>query len=184
VRTLKRASVHVIAVAGLLMLPLAGMASAATTPGFNCPNPAHKYPPGQCKKLAMSTSKVEPGGAVKVDGSGFAPNSAVQVYLGAFDQSVATVVTDGSGAFSTKVLVPRNVTTGGKDIVLKGADVAGAPYEMAGHLDVVRSGNSLSQQLAGSDASGIGLAAVSGGLVLVALVGALGASRRRKAGAV
>jgi len=169
----------IIAAAGLLLMPLAGIAAAGNQNGENCPNPAGKYPPGQCKKLALSTSKVSAGGAVKVDGSGFAPNSPVQVYLGTFDQSLATVVTDASGAFSTSVVVPKDSATGGKDLVLKGADNTGAPYEMAGHVNVVTPSD-LNKQLSGSDSSAIGLGAVVGGLVLISIVGAIGVTRRRK----
>ena len=147
--------------------------------GHNCPNPAGKYPPGQCKKVSLSSNAVERGSSVEVNGDGFSPNTPVQVFLGS-GMSLGTVVTDASGAFSSKLAVPANATLGQGQVTVKGADEAGAPLALSSDVNILAQ-PAAATSTGGGDGSSVALLAVAAGLV--ALGGAaLVAARRRRAG--
>lgn len=142
----------------------------------NCPNPAGKYPPGQCKKVSLSSNAVERGQSVEVNGDGFSPNSPVNVFLGP-DQSIATVVTDATGAFSAKVAVPANATVGERQITVKGADDAGTPTAMSSDVNILAK-PAASTTTGGGDSS-IALLAVAAGLVALGGAAVVAARKRR-----
>jgi len=150
--------------------------------GHNCPNPAGKYPPGQCKQVSLSSNAVERGSTVEVNGDGFSPNSPVQVFLGS-GESLGTVVTDANGAFSSKLAVPANATVGAGQVTVKGADGVGAPLALSSDVNILAQPAAATTSPGGGDGSSVALLAVAAGLV--ALGGAaLVAARRRRAGAV
>lgn len=65
------------------------------------------------------------GEAVQVSGSGFAPGSNVSITLESTPVLLRTVTTDGAGAFSTTVEIPRGTTPGRHTLKATGANPAG-----------------------------------------------------------
>lgn len=146
--------------------------------GSGCPNKQNKYPPGQCYKVSLSSSSVARGDSVQVDGDGFSPNSPVNVFLGT-GEGIATIVTDASGAFSTKVQVPATAETGQKQIMLKGLDDTGAPVAVSNDVNILAK-RAASSSSSGGDSS-IALLAVAGGFVALGGAAVVAARKRREA---
>src|SRR3954447_22176462 len=88
-------------------LVVAGLAFTATTaiaapPNPKCPNPAGKYPPGQCKFLT-STTQAHPGDPVSVSGTGFSANCGVAIKLD--NTTLSNLDTDSTGSFTGQVTI-------------------------------------------------------------------------------
>ncbi|MBG0566532.1 fibronectin type III domain-containing protein [Actinoplanes aureus] len=76
---------------------------------------------------------VQPGETVTIRGSGYAPNSTVEVVVYSAPVSLGTVLTDDNGEFSLDIAVPANLA-GTHSIVAVGADPDGNVRSM--RLDV------------------------------------------------
>jgi hypothetical protein len=81
----------------------------AAPPHPKCPNPAGKYPPGQCKFKTTKTS-AHPGDPVQVQGTGFSKNCGVTIKLDL--TTIGATKTDGNGTFSGTAKIPTNTKPG------------------------------------------------------------------------
>ena len=99
---------------------------------------------------------VAPGDRITVRGSGYLPNSSVDVVLYSTSQVLGTVVADGTGAFTATVTVPSGLTDGTHHLVAAGVDGDGAPRYLV--VEVTVTGGVAAAGPAGATA----LAAVSG----------------------
>jgi hypothetical protein len=70
-------------------------------------------------------SSAEPGEALVVKGSGYAPYSSVTITIYSSPQVLATVQADGQGAFEQSVTVPEGLPTGTHSFVAAGVDKNG-----------------------------------------------------------
>ena len=88
--------------------------------------------------IAVSDSSPIVGGQVTVSGTGFAPNSNVEVFLRPSGQRLATTTADAAGAVSVSVTIPAG-TTGSVTLELVGLDAAGNPLVRSVGLTIVDS---------------------------------------------
>lgn len=157
-------AVAVAAVALLALVALGGGAAlGAEAPPAKCPNAAGYYPPGQCKKLLVSRTRVVPGGSLQVSASGYAPGSAVSIELP--ERRLARGTADGQGRLALGLEVPADTASGDYELTSVGTDEAGHPLVLAAAVSVAEDGAT------GGSAPPlvVGGAALAGG-VLVALV--------------
>lgn len=96
-----------VLIAGGLALS-AGTAGAAP-PSPKCPNPAGRYPPGQCK-FTTSRTAARPGSVLHVEGTGFSANCGVTIKLD--DETMGGLPTNGRGSFAGKVTIPTDADPG------------------------------------------------------------------------
>lgn len=75
--------------------------------------------------VTLSSTTPTAGGPLTVSGSGFAPNSDVQIIIESDPILLATVTADGSGAFSVEVTIPASLS-GEHLIIATGIDPAGS----------------------------------------------------------
>jgi hypothetical protein len=110
---LRRVSSAGIVVLCLCFAAFMGVGTAhAKEKGHNCPNPAGKYPPGQCK-FVTSTDAGPPGTKVKVGGAGYSKNNTVTLSMHSAKAVVlGTFHTDSSGAWGGTVVIPSGAATG------------------------------------------------------------------------
>ncbi len=83
---------------------------------------------GALAQVSLSSYNGGPGAQVKVSGSAFPANTALNVSLaqqGASVVSTAAVTTDSNGNFSTQVTIPSNAGTGSVWIVMAAAQASG-----------------------------------------------------------
>ncbi|WP_448614681.1 fibronectin type III domain-containing protein [Modestobacter sp. URMC 112] len=99
---------------------------------------------------------VAAGEEVTVRGTGYLPNSSVDVLLYSTPQVLTTVVADGTGAFTATVTVPSGLADGTHHLVAAGVDADGAPRYLV--TEVTVAGGVAAAGPAGSTA----LAAVGG----------------------
>lgn len=119
---------------------------------------------GADPNAGITTKTVAPGKKVDVSGSGYLPNSDVTITLNSTPVLLATAKTDSSGAFSTKVTIPKNTALGAHSLVLAGRDVNGNEVSSVLSLNVAwlpATGNSATSQ------SIFSLFLILGGFVLV-----------------
>ncbi|MCU1596178.1 MAG: hypothetical protein JWO12_3570 [Frankiales bacterium] len=127
-----------LAVAGLATLTLAPSAVAAP-PGTGCKPVQGKpaYPPGQCKKPAISDSSPSRGEKVTVySGEGeFTKDSSVTVELHSTVYSLGTVTADSTGGATVSFTIPSSISTGRHAVVFSG-DALGLPNTVSVGLTV------------------------------------------------
>ncbi len=87
---------------------------------------------------AIASKTVAPGDKVDVSGSGYQPNSDVTITLNSTPLLLATVKTNSSGTFSTKVTIPRNTSLGAHSLVIAGKDANGNAVSSVLSLSVVQ----------------------------------------------
>ena len=154
----------------------AGVAAHAAPPNPKCPNPAGKYPPGQCK-FVTSTSSAVPGGTVSVAGTGFSKNCGVTIKLDT--TAIGHTSTNGNGSFSGKVTIPTSATPGNHNLT---ANDDCSAFVLGEHFTVLPAAATTSN---GSGLPHTGLVLwpmLGGGVALVAFgSGLIVAGRRRRA---
>lgn len=179
-RSINRA-LAAVAVAGVSTLAVATPVLAAP-PGPGCAPQAGKpaYPPGQCKKAAVSDSTATPGQPLTASsGEGqFDNNSSVSVELHSTTVALGTVTTNSAGEAVVTFTVPKSLGAGRHEVAFTG-QFFGVTRTVAVPFTVVGGATA-----AGTlPFSGFGLTAAS--LVGVGLIGAGTASvlvgRRRAA---
>jgi titin len=79
-------------------------------------------------------STTAPGATITLKGSGYAPNSTVELIVYSSPVSLGTVLTDGKGEFSVDVVVPPSLPVGDHTLAAVGADKDGNVRAM--RLDV------------------------------------------------
>lgn len=140
-----------------------------------------QYEPGG--SLTLSPSTVLAGGQVTVSGTGFAPASPVQLTIDPDPAHLATVTTDGAGAFSAEVTIPASLS-GEYTIVATGTDSVGSVLALSAVLSVTTSGvpptstSPSSTSRSGSDP--MVLAIAGAGIVVMTGLVLLVATRRRR----
>lgn len=73
--------------------------------------------PATAPGISVSATSVAAGGAVTVNGSGFAAGVAIRLELHSTPVALGDVVTDGNGAFSAAVSIPKDTAAGAHTIV-------------------------------------------------------------------
>jgi titin len=94
-------------------------------------------PPADSPKLDTpkgEDSTTKPGATMTIKGSGYAPNSTVELVVYSTPISLGTVITDNNGEFSVDVVVPPTLPIGDHSIAAVGADPQGNVRAM--RLDV------------------------------------------------
>ncbi len=122
----------------------------ATSVGLVAAASAQTYPPSGCE-LQLSTTRIVPGGTVRVDGCGFLPAATVRFALRVCGSviGVGSVRADRDGRISTTLEIPEDVPGGkavlqargrgtdGRMLVLQGVSGVDAPCaseEVSGHV--------------------------------------------------
>jgi hypothetical protein len=126
---------------------------------------------------------VKVGEQVQLSGTGYLPNSTVELIMYSTPTSLATVVADADGAFEIMVTVPAGLANGTHHLVAAGVDVDGKPRYLV--VEVTVSGGVATVATTGSGLAYTGFTAlpfVGAGVLALALGGGLlVASRRRQA---
>jgi len=112
------------------------VASAPSSSATAAPPVIPPTPPVTSEKLETpkdADDTTRPGETITIRGSGYAPNSTVEIVVYSAPVSLGTVVTDSNGEFSVDVVVPPKLV-GTHSIVAQGADPDGNVRSM--RLDV------------------------------------------------
>ncbi|MFG1608043.1 fibronectin type III domain-containing protein [Actinoplanes sp. NPDC049265] len=88
-------------------------------------------------------NEVSPGERLTLIGTGFAPYSTVTITLYSDPQVLATVTTDGDGAFRYTVDVPAGLSAGDHTLVAAGVDPDGNPFSRTLSVTVAGDGDQL-----------------------------------------
>lgn len=144
-----------------------------------------QYPPSQCQ-LQLSRSTVAAGGTLRASGSGYNPNSSVNIQLSPGGQVLATATADGNGQFARDITIPTDVAAGRYTVAATGYRNA-APYQLTADLTVTSesAGAAAEQSRSGgatlprTGAFIAGLAAIGAALTGAGTVAVLAARRRR-----
>jgi len=83
------------------------------------------------------------GSTVTLTGSGYAPNSTVNVYIYSTPTLLGTVVTDGSGSFSKAFTIPTTLAPGSHHLVAAGVDANGNPRYLVSSVTVAQGSGTL-----------------------------------------
>src|SRR5436305_3375991 len=116
-------------------VPFATSGFAASKP--KCPNNGGHYPPGQCKKMQMSSSTVSPGGLLTLDATGFASGETVQVILHSQPVVLGTTTANSSGEAVIGVRIPKSTTPGTHTVIMRGLS---SGVEVSSTIQVAGSG--------------------------------------------
>lgn len=143
--------------AALLMLPVAAH--------------AQEYPPSS-GDLEVPSDTAEPGGAVTISGSGYAPNTTVTITVNGVQ--VATVTTDGTGAFTATITLPTGVT-GDVEIAATGTGADGETRVLSATVTVAGDGSTLPRTGSSGTFPAVGMA-----LVLLCMGAAFVVATRRR----
>ncbi|MGY1803036.1 LPXTG cell wall anchor domain-containing protein [Blastococcus sp. SYSU D00922] len=150
-----------------------GSTPAPTTPApaSSTPVPAPATVPAGNGPLGTpqgAVTSVAPGQKLTLTGSGYAPNSAVELYVYSTPQRIGSVTADASGRFSVVVTLPTGLVAGKHSLVATGLDANGAPRFL--RMDVT-----LGKRLAATGAdvvvpavAGVAALALGGGLIALA----------------
>jgi hypothetical protein len=76
------------------------------------------------------------GQSVPLSGSGYAPNSAVSLYVYSPRTLLLTVTTNAQGSFSTTVTIPADLAPGARQLVGAGVDGSGNPRYLRSDVTV------------------------------------------------
>ncbi|GHE11628.1 fibronectin type III domain-containing protein [Klenkia taihuensis] len=152
---------------------------SATRPGVTVPGPVKPtavptQDNGDIVGPSGPISKITAGQTLTLQGSGYAPNSTVELLVFSSPVSLGTVVTDENGSFSVEVTVPANLANGTHHLVATGVDANGNVRNLV--ITVTVSGGVATLATTGFDAVPV---AVGGGLVLLTGAGLLVGARRR-----
>ncbi|SDF68600.1 fibronectin type III domain-containing protein [Klenkia brasiliensis] len=145
-----------------------------TVPGPATPASVPTKDDGDIVGPAGPISKITAGQKITLEGTGYAPNSTVELLVYSSPVSLGTVVTDENGSFSVEVTVPANLANGTHHLVATGVDPSGNVRNLV--IAVTVSGGQAVLATTGFDAVPV---AVGGGLVLLAGAGLLVGARRR-----
>jgi|FLYL01.1.fsa_nt_gi hypothetical protein len=94
-------------------------------------------PAVQGDQPSIDPISLPPGGAVRVSGQGFLPDSRAGIYLFSTPSLLTTTVTDEEGAFSILVQIPAGTPAGEHSIVVMGIDPNGEPRTLVGTIEVM-----------------------------------------------
>lgn len=119
-------------------------------------------------------SSVTAGQKLTLVGTGFAPNSTVQVTVFSSPVSLGTVVTDATGSFSVEVTVPADLANGTHTLVATGIAPDGSTRNLV--ITVTVSGGVATLANTGFD---VAVPLTGGALALLAGAGLLVGARRR-----
>ncbi|MGI8794042.1 MAG: hypothetical protein ACR2H3_12875 [Acidimicrobiales bacterium] len=205
-KTLRRVSVGAV-VAALAVAPLfvvgAFAAASPCAPGQPTGRPPgepptqapgqpairpSQYPPGQCQ-LELSRSVSQQGGQLQVSGSGYDPNSTVNLELFSTPRNLGSVTADAQGQFAATVTIPLDAEVGAHTLSATGFR-NGAPYQLTADLTVTAAGvtgvptNVGGGSLPRTGAFIAGLTALGAALTGAGTVAVLAARRRRATQAV
>jgi LPXTG-motif cell wall-anchored protein len=86
--------------------------------------------------LTLSSDTVQAGGQVGVSGTGFGPNTTVQLTIQSDPVHLATVTTTTGGTFSANVTVPTSFS-GTHTIVAAGVDASASVRVLAAQIQVL-----------------------------------------------
>ena len=133
--TVSRAAsgVTVLALSGLALLGVASPASAHHRPGHNggpgsnCPNPAGKYPPGQCnpQSASVNDSSLTPGAPVTYRAQGYMPGAPVVITLFSTPVKLGTATADSFSFVSKALTIPMGTALGSHKLVSTGLGANG-----------------------------------------------------------
>lgn len=151
--------------------------SVALAAAEKCPNPAGKYPPGQCSKvLGVSAQTLAPGHAFQFSGDDFAANSPTTLDLHTTTYHLGTFMANASGVVSGTTMIPAGVTDGSHTLSLSGVDAQGRSLLESVKVTIVGGSHATSGGLPFSGTNtvlpltgaGLGMV-VAGGLTLITL---------------
>jgi LPXTG-motif cell wall-anchored protein len=115
----------------------AGSTTALTTEVVPEPRPAPVVPESSGQLVPKSPlDDVTVGERIEVSGSGYLPNSTVVLVVYSTPQVLGTVVTDGTGAFTTTVQLPAGLPAGSHTLVASGVDPDGNPRDLTSPVTV------------------------------------------------
>ncbi|CAB4928940.1 MAG: hypothetical protein F2825_09695 [Actinobacteria bacterium] len=148
--------------------------SGITIPGPATPASVPTQDNGDITGPAGPISTLTAGQTITLQGSGYAPNSTVQLLVYSSPVSLGTVVADQNGNFSVEVTVPANLANGTHHLVATGVDAQGNVRNLV--ITVTVSGGVATLATTGFDAVPV---AVGGALVMLVGGGLLVGARRR-----
>ncbi|MGY1762746.1 hypothetical protein ACI79G_19430 [Geodermatophilus sp. SYSU D00779] len=120
----------------------AGSTTALTTEVVPEPRPAPVVPESSGPLVPKTPlDDVTAGERIEVSGTGYLPNSTVVLVVYSTPQVLGTVVTDGTGAFSTTVQLPAGLPIGPHTLVASGVDPDGNPHDLTSPVAVTASSN-------------------------------------------
>jgi LPXTG-motif cell wall-anchored protein len=134
-----------------------------------------QYPPSQCG-LRLGQSQARPGEPVSVAGDGYKGNSGVSIDFHSTTTNLSDPTTNGSGSFSTSVVIPSNATPGQHTITATGTNPDGTPRELSAAITITGGSGNLPRT--GSSSKTIPLTV--GGIGLIVAGGAAVAFARRR----
>ncbi len=143
---------------------MVAVAPAATAAG--------PYPPSTCDNLSVSTTTPLEGASITITGENFAPNASIRLELHSAVSTLATVRSDGNGAFSVRVTLPAGVT-GTHQIVPVGGLVAGCPQKSV-TITIQANGGTNGNGTGGGSNGGTAFTGVDIALLLAIAAGLLG----------
>jgi len=109
---------HAYTVAGTYTVSVTvddGIRSASTTVEIVVDEPAPVYTP----EIAVDPTQVAPGGTIRVTGTGFAPDEAIELRLG--DGAPVSTTSNGDGVIDTELTVPADTVDGEYPVTAVGA---------------------------------------------------------------
>lgn len=168
VQALAAASITGVAVLGF-QVPAA---VAQPSPGFNCPNPAGNYPPGQCRRAATDDTPQRGQSISVTSGSGsFTPGESVQVrVLG----MVFNLTADSTGNVTATFTIPSDAKCGRTNVVFDGASSSDVSVPINVDCAAAAAQRNRALPTTGADhiaeltLAGVGLVAVGGAVVVAA----------------
>ena len=152
--------------------------NGVTVPGPTVPAAVPTKDDGDITGPAGAISSLSAGRKATLQGSGYAPNSTVQLTVFSSPVSLGTVVTDQNGAFSVEVTIPANLANGTHHLVATGIAPDGTTRNLV--ITVTVSGGVATLATTGFDAVPV---ALGGGLFLLAGAGLVVGARRRSTNA-
>jgi LPXTG-motif cell wall-anchored protein len=141
------------------------------------------YPSRSECQLRLDQSAASRGERVTLAGSGYRGGSDVELTLNSNPISLGNVTTNGSGAFSTSVVIPQSAPIGAHTITASGVDPGGAPFVLSAAFEVTASGAAAAPSAAGNTLPRTGTSTgllVGASALLIAVGAALVTTARRR----
>ncbi len=133
-----------------------GSTTALTTEVVPVPRPAAVVPESSGPLVPKTPlDDVTGGERIEVSGTGYLPNSTVVLIVYSTPQVLGTVVTNGTGAFTTTVLLPAGLPAGSHTLVASGVDPDGNPHDLTSPVTVTASSTGVTGT-GGADAAATG----------------------------